>query len=614
MTANTLERFSPVITLMGLVLLLMAMPLSHLMDSPDYATKMLINFGVWVGFITWISRFASLRQIWVIYAFLLTIFAFKKIPAHFTAYTLSIVGFGLFVIGSVYWPRAHALFSKIGRIIECQRLIPLSLYLVFVYGAFLLLCVFMSWHLFKFIPGYDDSISQYIHGKFFAHGMLYGETPTNQRFFPVKLMVNDGKWYAAYQPLHSMFLAAGHYISAPWIINPLAGALTVLLIVLIARRIFDEATARIAGLLAFFSGYMIFMSSEYMNHSTTLLFTTLLIYAYITMLDTLPQSKKTALVWACVAGLSLGAVFLIRPLTAVGVGLPFMFHALLLLKNQFRTYFMVLATAALGGLICLYLALYFNYKTTGEWLLFATGAYHRSSNIGAMGFRGDFSWFRLLLKSQAEWGRLNAMLFATVLPSGFFVMIFCLFPIKNRGARFLLAVIISHTLVNLANQYNNIVFGPRYLYEVTSCMMILSAAGMRRVPMLLGVLRLPVPKGSIQTGLIATPIILVFVTGLWTHMLPLLRIYERPFFDNDPKFYMSMLEKSEKPALIFIGRDNNPEKKYAKLRFTNPPLDNDEVIFALDRGDEKNSRLMERYAGRHTYVEWKGVLLPVITP
>ena len=72
----------------------------------------------------------------------------------------------------------------------------------------------------------------------------------------------------------------GEVVGAPWVINPLLGALAVVVVFYLGKTIYDERTARIAALLASVSPFLIFMSSEFYNHATSLLFSTLFVWFF----------------------------------------------------------------------------------------------------------------------------------------------------------------------------------------------------------------------------------------------------------------------------------------------------------------------------------------------
>lgn len=550
------------------------------------------------------------RYLFVLFAFVVLLLPFHKQVPNIGAATLSVVGLALYAYGVRHWRGAHRVVAPLGHALQKILAIRPSSFVVGVYAFFFIEALWLSWHCFSLLPAYDDSIAQYIHGKFLAAGKLYGKSPALREFFPVWMMVNHGKWYAQYQPLHESLLALGHLIDAPWIINPLEGALTVVLIYLLGRRVFGEGTARIAAALALVCPFMLFISAEYMNHASALLVSALMLYCYIAMNDALAAHPKRAMWWGAAAGLSLGALFLTRPLDAVGLGLPFAIDIIVRLRGGWRLYLRPIGAMALATLICVLVDLWFNMELTGNALVFPTGKYHGGSNISAMGYNADFTLWQTLIKAQDEWARLNRQMFEWTLPSSFFAMIYCLFPVRNHYAKLMLGIIAAHTLVNLLNQFSSTVFGPRYLYQIAACLILLSAAGIARIPVWLrtwptgGPLSVPVAR-----GMVALPILVLVLVMAGEAMPRIIKNYTH-FFQNHPDFYESMLVQSKKPALIFIGRDEDAGKKTRWLSFTYPPRQRNNVIFAMDRGDDEDRELINYYPGRHVYIESKGVLTP----
>ena len=528
----------------------------------------------------------------------------------FTAGTLSIIALLMLTAGLILWRSAYPRFAQLWKIISKQRAIPSIFFPLASYGLFLSLAIFFSWKCFTFVPGYDDATAQYVQGKFVAKGQLYGQSPTLRHFFPVPMSVNDGKWYAQYQPLHVFMMAFGHLIGAPWIINPLSGALTVFLICLITRRIFGEATARIAAMLSVVCSSMLFMSAEFMNHPTALLFTTLMIYCYIETLESFKLGDRKTSLWACSTGLAAGAIFLVRPLTAIGVALPLAIYGIILLRRDLKRYLKPFSMMMLCGMLCVAFDLWYNKQLTGAMFVFPTGKYHGSSNLTAMGYGKYFSVWYILTKAENEWSRFNRQFFEWWLPSTFFVMIYCLLPVRQLYARLLLGVIISQTLVNFGNQFSSTVFGPRYIYEVSSSVIILSAAGITRIPVLFRTMGIRIQGTSICNGIVAIIMLLIVAFGAIFRIPFAMGLYANNFFDHHPDFYNSMIQHAEPPALIFIGRGGNTEEKYKWVRHTNPPDDTSPVIFALDFGNDKDKDLADHYTYRNVYIEFQDRLIP----
>ncbi len=604
---------SALMTLSGAALVIGAPRLGRLLRTDDLLfPAATVLWGFTVAVILWrgARAGASLAR-WLTVAVLFTAGAFP-----FTGYArwetlplmLALPGLLLLAAGLAGWQSLHPFLARLAQQLRRLAEIPRWVFLWGMYTAFLLLTVFLSWHCFHFLPTIIDSISQYVHGKFIAEWQWVAESHTYRGFFPSGLMINDGKWYSQYQPLHVMLLALGHVLHTPWLVNPLLGALTLVATYALARRIAGEATAHIAALLMLACPFVVFMSSEYMNHATSLLFTTTLMLCYVSALQVLPHDRSAALWWSLGAGLSLGAVFLTRPLTALGVGLPFVLHGLYLLARQPRAHLALFSVMAGGGLICLAFQIYYNLQTTGEALLFP---YQRHNPGNLPGFYSGHTPLRALEFTHRAWLNLNRLLFEWAVPDTLFVFLAFLLPLKG-WLRLLVAVILSAVLVNFLNRYHSSLFGPRYMYEIASALAILSAVGLSRLPEVLERWGVHLQDRASGHGIAAVLLLFIWGTG-WAQKMPdTIRHYANNYVNGNPGFYYSMLAQAKPPALVFIEYFDRPVRgykfsKYLYVAHTNPPKDDAPVIFAIDLG-EKNRRLMEYYPLRNVYIERGGQL------
>jgi 4-amino-4-deoxy-L-arabinose transferase-like glycosyltransferase len=547
---------------------------------------------------------------------------FQRIAAE----SLSLAALLSFMLGALLWAGAHPVFRIIGHGLAIFSRIPHRLFGWLCFIAFLSMTIFLSWYCFDLTPAYPDSAAQYINGKFIAHGHISIPSHPLRQFFPVWMMINDGTWYSQYQPLHEMLLAIGHIVHAPWLLNPLEGALTLVMIYTLARHIYGEPTAKIAALLTLTCQFMVIMSSEYMNHVTALLFVTLFIYCFIITLEKVEYAAPRANLWGLLTGLCIGAVFLTRPLSAVGIAIPFIAYALYLFARHPRWYFGPLALMALAGLSAIAFQGWFNLHTTGELTMFPYSKYHSSSITDAMGIDGKTNFHGMWSKGHAEWVNLNLNMFEWSVPCCFFVMLLWFRPNANRYSRLLLCMILSYTLTNFANQFNSGIFGPRYLYEISSGLILLVAAGIASVPALIESGRrlfpCPVPSRTTLSGITAVALCSMCIPALASRFPENLRRYADHYIDSYPQDYKSMLAQSEKPALIFIGRfykeDNIKDEergvRYRRVAFTNPPQDDAAVIFAIDLGDKQNQKLIDYYPLRNAYLEHNGELTLIKKP
>jgi hypothetical protein len=418
--------------------------------------------------------------------------------------------------------------------------------------------------------------------------------------------------------MHQTLLGIGHFFGAPWLVNPLEGALTLVLTYFIARRAYGESIGRLAAFLVWASPFILLMSCEFMNHASSLLFTTLMIFAYGRWLDAMKDkaARSKARCWALGVGLSAGYTFLTRPLTAVGVGLPFAVHAVWRLWHNRKEYLVPLLFMAAGLLACVLFQMWYNLQTTGDPLLYAYSRYHRNSTAQAMGIHGSISISYIFSKMHGEWFWLNINLFEWALPCAFFAMLVCLMPVKNLMTKLLIGVVASQTLLNMLNQFSSNIFGPRYLYETSTAMIILTAVGIRRFPVMLRALRLPALPREAMQGMIALIVIVACSSGLVYNVPVKIKDYTH-FLDSRPDFYNSMLQQSTPPAIIFLGRHykNQPVRdtmgKFRSMSWTNPPTPDSPVIFAWDKGDEKNKELLNYFPNRKAYIELSNKLQPI---
>jgi hypothetical protein len=212
-------------------------------------------------------------------------------------------------------------------------------------------------------------------------------------------------------------------------------------------------------------------------------------------------------------------------------------------------------------------------------------------------------------------------LFEWSLPSVFFAFLACVGPVKNSTTRLLLAMIVSQTATDMFNQFNNYTFGPRYLYNVSSQLVILTAVGICQLPALFQHLaqlspRFEMPSLRAAQGMAALIVLLVCATGIY-RMPMRIREYNH-LTDYHPMFYYDMLAQSKVPALVFLGRpekDNpHPEPKFRWIAWLNPQSDHAPLIFAADRGPNRNAELVRRYPGRKVYFENNNKLVPAEIP
>ena len=191
-----------------------------------------------------------------------------------------------FVFLLFLWAPLREGLRRTGLWMHCISQWPPAVFVSLCCLVFLVLAGTLSQLIFGGLPHITDTQTQYMQAKLFAQGKLYEESHPLSKFFDFPFAVNNGKFYSQYFPGHPLLLALGMLAGAPWLVNPILGALTVAATYLLANEIAGRRAGYIAAILVMISPFIVFMSSEYMNHATTLLFLTLFLFGYIRLLKT----------------------------------------------------------------------------------------------------------------------------------------------------------------------------------------------------------------------------------------------------------------------------------------------------------------------------------------
>ncbi len=168
------------------------------------------------------------------------------------------------------------------------------------------------------IPHIGDELIQLWGAKALASGHFTFPIPPNiEFFFEPFLIAENGKWFTQYPGGYQMMLVPFVWLNSPALLNPILAGLTLI----IFRKILKELNlSPWWGLLFVLSPFVIFMSASQMNHSASLFWGTLGIFAFL-------KSARSKTGWMLLWGLSAGLMFSVRPFTAVCFHLPLLIIA-----------------------------------------------------------------------------------------------------------------------------------------------------------------------------------------------------------------------------------------------------------------------------------------------
>lgn len=466
-------------------------------------------------------------------------------------------------------------------------------------------------------PFVQDEIAMLFQAKNFAQGHLYAPAPPKDlaEFFDYEFIVRDGpRWYGKYGLGPSLLLVPGVWLGVPWLANPLLGGLAVLLVYALARELVNDRVARVAALLAAISPFRAGVFALMMSHGGCLCLA-MLFTLYAVRAARNPTRYRNFL-WA---GLALGAMIQFRPYTSLWLGIAVVGGAAVLCRwRELRASAVWSFALPVAASVLLYMG--YNHALTGDATL---SPFERWSKTDKPGFGPDVGleyWPRqdrghtpvnglvntyINLDDTAQyllgWGRMTLVLLAAALllrlHRGMFVF----------AALGMLSLIVGYFFYNYSGQIHGLA---RYWSEAMGFMFVLAAGGLAACRKALA--RAFAWAGWMPYGAPARAAVclaaLTLTLGFTVRAYSNLASAFRSDFRFDPQLKQTLERQPLTNAIVFVPshwyRESlmlTVEGYGAGVVLNEPDLERSTVIFARDRGDQRNAILMRYYPDRKAY-------------
>ncbi len=438
---------------------------------------------------------------------------------------------------------------------------------------------------FELIPHIEDEMAFVWQAQVYARGELTVPSPAHPKNLMTPFVVDyQGQRFAKYPPGWSVVLAFGYLLGARAWVNPLLAGLAVWLTYRMGQKVFTPAVGLLAAFLTLVSPFFLMLSGSLLSHNWSLVLSLTLTLAW---LDTFVyKSRLPRGLTALVAALTLGLLALTRPLTAVGVALPFFLHALFLLwRGGWEVRRLVLFVGAVSLLVSA-LFLLWQYALTGNpfanpytlWWSYDNVGF--GPGVGRQDGGHNLFWGWITLKHALTTGWRDffgwenfSWLF---LPFGLWV-----------ARRNLPAWLIGSVFVSLAGAYllywaGSTTFGPRYYFEGFHSITLLSAAGC------LGLAGWSKTKGWKNSRFIGVAALLLFLVGynlvsyLPARLQEMRGLYGVERADLLP--FLTQEARALTPAIVVVHIQETWTDYGALLDLQDPWLTSP-FIFALGQGD-----------------------------
>ena len=466
-------------------------------------------------------------------------------------------------------------------------------------------------------PLTDDESAYRFMAQLLASGRLTAHSPPLKLFFDRAFMVNDGRMYSVYFIGWPALLAPGMWIHAPGIMNPIYFALGLPPLYWLLRRLAGSGWAK-AGALLYLAAPLSVIGAAALGSHPSCLFA----LVWLAWLATRSRDADASPWVHAGVAVAFGVAFFNRPLTAIGIGLPFLvLWGIGLVRRPGRA--RTLAALAFGVPAAVLAALFLlvNRVQTGHAFTVAYQAglsYARQNGYrfslwshappgGTAGFRFGM-WLTDFANTAVAIVRLNFDLFGWV--SAFVLAAFAGFSRKTWVYWASAGLFIVANLFTSDSGIDS--YGPVHYAEIVLPVIVLSVLGMARMTELLGERLRRVPVLA-MLSLVAV----ASATWLPVRLAALSRIsaaIEAPFEAVRAEGLSNAVVFTPRPFVS--GCRAWPTRSFVFWRPNNDPDLHDDVLWANHIDVPSDRRLMARFPKRKGYVmEWtrdcRVVLLPL---
>lgn len=481
---------------------------------------------------------------------------------------------------------------------------PWILAAIFLWGGLAPLAV-LFWILDP-IPHIPDGFAYLYQAKLFSLGKLWATPPALPEFFPAPWSVTlDGKVFSVFPPGWPILLSLGVKANAPWLINPMLGALALWAMWHLWCELFDAKRANLALILCALSPFFLFMSASFLSHSASLLASSVFALSF------LKGIRKGSLRWGVLAGVAIGFHIVVRPIAALFVFVPMVsFFALF---RRSRASWKITACSLVGSGLGAAGYLGYNRLLVGAWgtppLYFLSPAnrYGFGPDIGlpwASSFQtpGHGLW-RALVNLNFNAAVMNNDLFGWPLASLAFLFVCLLFGRLAWQHRLCAGIIAAFVTCYAGYWYNGVAFGARFYYCLIPYLAILTVEGIRILPNLLSTTLSRVSEPQARSFVSGT---LIFFT-LYGLLVYIPRVSLWGPYSNQRKISMHLYheieEQTQKGDLVLV--ESGSDERYNPLFIKNDiAIEDSPVIYAWDRGAESNARLLAHFPERRV-LRWR---------
>ncbi len=235
---------------------------------------------------------------------------------------------------------------------------------------------------FDRFPNSADEYAYLYQAETYSRGELWERPHPEADFFTYNhIAQKDNKRAGRFPPGWPVLLSVAFLLDMPpYLVNPILGVLTLLLIYRYAKRFYNETVAFWATVSVGLTSYFIFNNASFFSHTSCMLVTVGFVFAVGVHLE------KSDILHAVLAGFCLGMMVIIRYYTALLIFVPFVAYIIFHRRISAVTTFFWMGVGLLPPILFL---LWYNYSITGNAMMPVTMWAYQDE---ALGFVRGHTW------------------------------------------------------------------------------------------------------------------------------------------------------------------------------------------------------------------------------
>ncbi len=446
------------------------------------------------------------------------------------------------------------------------------------------------------LPSSVDEMVQLLHARTVLAGHLALPLPHPAAAWMVQnSLLTEGQWASVYPPVHTLMLAVGLAVGAPWLVGPAMTGAGAAFVAAAFDRLLPSRTAmaRVAALLCAFSPFLLFLGGSELSHTTAAAMAAMTLWCALRARDGSPW-------WAVLTGTAIGAFVATRPWTGIVVSVALLATIWLPAARRrggrqgARWLAVRVAATVLGGLPFAGLFLGWNRALFGGPLTLGyTAAFGPAHDLGLHRdpWGNVYGLRQALAYTGVDLSLLGSLLLETPLPAlavvgGGLVVASDL----GEGEGVLLAWAMAGVAANFVYWHHGIHMGPRFLLETGAAWVALWVAGLLHLGRAPGATRRPAAPEECAGHFVHRAV--GWATALSLAVAPFLAVGRATAYRPDSAFAAAARLPTPplEPALVFV-HGSWSSRTVARLVATG--IRRDSVETALRRNDACQ---VDRYA------------------